>query len=68
MSLPVETMDTTAHPSEDFSVSFVASEAGSYEEALTLMNSGMARTLPRKMCRLLVTSRPNVPVVGRSPS
>ena len=48
MSPPVGTIATTCQPSADFSESLEASEAGSYEEALTLMNSGMAGTLPRK--------------------
>jgi hypothetical protein len=42
-SPPVETMLTTVHPSADFSVSFVASAAGSYEDELTVVNSCMGR-------------------------
>ena len=40
-SPPVETMLTTDQPSADFSVSLVASAAGSYEDELTVVNSCM---------------------------
>ena len=68
MSPPVGTMATTVQPSEDFSVSLAANEAGSYEEALTLMNSGMVGTLPRETCARTVAFGPNVPDRSGRPS
>jgi len=41
-SPPVDTMLTTDQPLADFSLSFVASAAGSYDDELTVVNSCMA--------------------------
>ncbi len=40
-SPPVDTIPATDQPSDDFSVSFVARAAGSYDDALTVVNSCM---------------------------
>jgi hypothetical protein len=42
-SPPVDTMLTTDQPSADFSLSFVASADGSYDDELTVVNSCMGR-------------------------